>query len=394
MSDDLGLSFDDGEGERGRHRHRRRPGGSGGGKTAVALIVVVAILGCIGGGVWYGFDKIQNLLAAPDYNSGGSGEVQVSILANQTATQIGAELEKLDVVKSQKAFVEAAKDNPRSKEIQPGVYKLRKQMRAADALLLLLDRDQSRQVLKFTVPEGKTVIDTLNIITKETKIPLADLQEAAKDPKALGVPDFWFKRNDGKQVKPSIEGFLYPQTYEFDPGTNAKQMLTEMVGHFIEVATTLKFVDRVQAERGISPYEALITASLSQAEAGVAEDLAKIARVTYNRVYKAKIPLQYDVTANYWLQLNGKPMKPSSALTAAELDDKSSPYNTTSVKGLPIGPINNPGEAALKGAMDPPAGDWIFFVAIDKAGHSAFATTDAEHEANKKIACQNGVLTC
>ncbi len=121
MSDDLGLSFDDGEGERGRHRHRRRPGGSGGGKTAVALIVVVAILGCIGGGVWYGFDKIQNLLAAPDYNSGGSGEVQVSILANQTATQIGAELEKLDVVKSQKAFVEAAKDNPRSKEIQPGV---------------------------------------------------------------------------------------------------------------------------------------------------------------------------------------------------------------------------------------------------------------------------------
>jgi UPF0755 protein len=87
-------------------------------------------------------------------------------------------------------------------------------------------------------------------------------------------------------------------------------------------------------------------------------------------------------------------MKPSSQLTQAELDDKNSPYNTWSVKGLPAGPINNPGEAALKGAMEPPAGDWIFFVAIDKAGHSAFATTDAEHEANKKIACQNGVLTC
>jgi UPF0755 protein len=65
-----------------------------------------------------------------------------------------------------------------------------------------------------------------------------------------------------------------------------------------------------------------------------------------------------------------------------------------SVKGLPAGPINNPGEEALKGAMDPPPGDWIFFVAVDKQGHSAFATTDAEHEANKRIACQNGVLTC
>jgi UPF0755 protein len=393
-NDDLGLSFDENESDRGRHRHRRRAPGSGGGKTAIALIVVVAILGCIGGGVWYGFDKIQNLLAAPDYNSGGTGEVQVSILENQTATDIGAELEKLDVVKSQKAFVEAAKDNPRSKEIQPGVYKLRKQMRASDALLLLLDRDSSRQVLRFTVPEGKTVIDTLAIIAKSTNIPLADLQAAAKDPKALGVPDFWFKRNDGKTVTPSIEGFLFPQTYEFDPGTNAKQMLTEMVSHFMEVATALKFVQRVEAERGITPYEALITASLSQAEAGVPEDLAKIARVTYNRVYKVKIPLQYDVTANYWLQLNGKPMKPSSQLTQGEHDDNSSPYNTWSVKGLPAGPINNPGEAALKGALDAPAGDWIFFVAIDKQGHSAFATTDAEHEANKKIACQNGVLTC
>jgi UPF0755 protein len=393
-NDDLGLSFDEGEGDGERGRHRRRPRAAGGGKTAIALIVVVAILGCGVGGVWFGFNKLSGLFDAPDYNSGGTGEVQVQIFEGQSATDIGAKLEELDVVKSQKAFVEAAKDNPRSKEIQPGVYKLRKQMRAADAVLLLLDRDQSRQLLKFTVPEGKTVIDTLAIVAKATNLPLADFQAAVKDPKALGIPDFWFKRNDNKPVTPSVEGFLFPQTYEFDPGADAKTILTEMVGHFIEVATKLKFVDRVQAERGISPYEALITASLSQAEAGVPEDLAKIARVTYNRVYKVKIPLQYDVTANYWLQLNGKPMKPSSQLTQAEIDDKNSPYNTWSVKGLPAGPINNPGEAALKGAMEPPAGDWIFFVAIDKAGHSAFATTDAEHEANKKIACQNGVLTC
>lgn len=396
-NDDLGLSFDENESDRGRHRHRRRPGGSGGGKTAIALVIVVAILGCIGGGVWYGFDKIQNLLAAPDYNSGGSGEIQVEILANQTATDIGAKLQELDIVKSQKAFVEAAKDNPRSKEIQPGVYRLRKQMRAADALRLLLDRDQSRQLLRFTVPEGKTVIDTLNIIAKETEIPLADFQAAAKDPKALGVPDFWFTRSDGKTAPQSLEGFLFPQTYEFNPGATATDILKEMVAHFIEVATKLKFVERVQSERGgITPHEVLTTASLAQAEAGVSADIGKIARVAYNRTYKVRpaMPLQFDVTANYWLQVNGKDPKFSGKLTEAELDDPNNPYNTTSRTGLPVGPINNPGAAAIEGAMNPPAGDWLYFVAIDKNGNSAFANNLADHNKNVRQACANGLDLC
>jgi UPF0755 protein len=129
-----------------------------------------------------------------------------------------------------------------------------------------------------------------------------------------------------------------------------------MVSHFMEVAAKVKFVDRVQAERKISPYEALVVASLSQAEAGVPEDLGKIARVAYNRTYKKKppMPLQFDVTANYWLQLNGKPTKPSGQLTASELDDPNNPYNTVSKAGLPLGPINNPGEGG-SGRRDGPA---------------------------------------
>ena len=106
------------------------------------------------------------------------------------------------------------------------------------------------------------------------------------------------------------------------------------------------------------------------------------------------MPLQFDVTANYWLQLNGKPTKPSGQLTQSELDDPNNPYNTVSKLGLPIGPINNPGEAAMTGAMDPPVGDWIFFVAVDKAGHSAFAVTAAEHDKNVRQACANGVALC
>jgi len=233
--DDLDLAFDE-ESERGRHRHRRRRSGRGGdsagrgrgGRTAVALLMSLVVVAALAGAVWYGFDKLGDFFKAPDYNSGGTGEVTVQVLENQTAAQIGAELERLDVVKSQKAFVQAAKENPRSKEIQPGVYKLRKQMRASDALLLLLDRETSRQVLRFTIPEGKTVKEVLDIAAKATNIPLADFQAATKDPVAAGVPDWWFNRRDGKPAAKSIEGFLFPQTYEFNPVTEQYERVADM----------------------------------------------------------------------------------------------------------------------------------------------------------------------
>jgi UPF0755 protein len=225
---------------------------------------------------------------------------------------------------------------------------------------------------------------------------VAQFAAAAKDPKKLGVPDFWFNRTDGKKVTLSVEGFLFPATYDFDPDATAEEMLRQMVAQFLQVADEMKFVDTVQAERGgISPYEALMVASLAQAEAGVPEDLGKIARVAYNRVYTGKFDcgcLQFDVTINYGLELAGKPTKASKDLLQSELDDRSNPYNSYVYKGLPPTPINSPGKAALEAAMRPPKGGWLYFVAIDKQGHSAFATTLAEHERNKATARKNGVL--
>lgn len=361
----------------------------------IALVLTLVILAALGGGVWYGFSKVSSFFTAPDYNSGGTTEeVVVEVKKNQTAADIGQELFNSGVVKSQKAFVQAADGNPRSKQIQPGYYKLRKQMRAADALKLLIDRDSSRVVKKLTVPEGKTAKEILALAAQGTGLPDAEFEAAAKDPIALGVPAFWFNRQDGKPGAKGIEGFLYPSTYEFPPTVTAPEVLKAMVAEFLKVATELGFVDRVQAERHVSPYEALITASLSQAEAGIPDDLGKISRVAYNRVYKAKMPLQFDVTANYWLQINGKQKEHSGKLSPAELDDPNNPYNTVSKLGLPFGPINNPGEAALKGAMDPPAGDWLYFVAIDKTGRSEFATTIADHQRNIQTACKNGVPLC
>ncbi|GAA2661486.1 endolytic transglycosylase MltG [Paractinoplanes durhamensis] len=396
MIDELDLAFDE-HAERGRPRHRRgagREGKKGSGKSGVAFLMAFVLLALLGGGVFVGYNKVKGFFTAADYDGPGTDAVQVTVEKDATLTDIGNTLVDKDVVKSTKAFVNAAGENPRSKNIQSGTYNMKKQMSAKNAVTMLLD-PKSRITAGVTIPEGTTSMQAFGILAKATKIPLKDFQTAAKSPTDLGVPPFWFNRRDGKPAaKTSIEGFLFPDTYEFDPKLDAKQILSVMVKRFVDVTTEMGFVDNVQNTLSVSPYEALIVASLSQAESGVPEDLPKVSRVAYNRAYKAKMPLQFDVTANYWLELNGKDAKHSGKLTPQELDDPKNPYNTKSKLGLPLGPIDSPGQAALQGSMQPAAGNWLYFVAIDKAGHSAFTDSLTQHDKNIQTACKNGVPLC
>ncbi|MFY1632549.1 endolytic transglycosylase MltG [Solwaraspora sp. WMMB335] len=397
MIDELDLAFED-RAEKGRHRRgarRKKSAGGGRGKTVAALLVTLLLLGALGGGVWYGFDRVQSFLTTPDYDGGGTGEVVVQVRPGDTATDIGNTLVEAGVVKSTKAFTSEARTNSRSQNIQPGFYRLRLQMSAATALSLLLDLE-NKVSNRITIPEGRTAKQMYQALAEATDIPAEEFAAAAADPLALGIPDWWLTRTDGKQVDASAEGFLFPDTYDFDPNLTATDILKLMVDRFLTVTGEMEFAERVQAERGgISPYEALIVASLAQAEAGIAEDLAKVARVAYNRVYSGSFPcscLQFDVTVNYYWELTGQPTKASKDMTRDELYDDSNPYSTHAHSGLPPTPINNPGKVALEGAVDPPDADWHYFVAIDKEGRSAFAETLDEHNANIQIARENGIL--
>ncbi|MGN9768033.1 endolytic transglycosylase MltG [Micromonospora sp. SD12] len=400
MMDDLDLGFDEQDrGEKGKHRRgavRKRKGGSGGGgrgKTVLALLLAFVLLGTIGGGAFYGFDRVQSYFVTPDYDGAGTGEVTVEIKQGALIADMANALVAADVVKSAKAFIEAAEANARSKNIQPGTYKLRKQMSGESAVTAMLDL-KNRIVNGVTIPEGRTAKNVYKLLSAETKIPVKDFEAAAKDPIARGVPDWWFKRSDGKKVKPSIEGFLYPDTYEIPPKATAETIIELMVENFLSVTGEMQFADRVQKERGgISPYEALIVASLAQAEAGNKDDLGKVARVAYNRVF-GEFPcncLEMDVTVNYYLELTGQKTKTSGQMTAADLDNPKNPYNRK-LPGLVPTPINNPGKQAMEGAMDPPVGKWLFFVAIDKEGHSEFAETYEEHLKNEAKAKEAGII--
>jgi UPF0755 protein len=145
MIDDLDLAFDERErdtSEKGRHRRgyvRKRNGKSGGaGKTVLALLMALVLLGGLGGGAWYGFDKVQGFFSAEDYDGPGTGEALVEVKQGHTATDIANTLFGAGVVKSAQAFIEAAEENSRSKN-SVGSYKVQGDARRG-RLTILLDR--------------------------------------------------------------------------------------------------------------------------------------------------------------------------------------------------------------------------------------------------------------
>lgn len=412
MIDDLDLAWEEQyrshRGQRGRRppqnqnrpsRGRSRKDKGRGKRSFGALFVSLILLVALGGGVYYGVGWIQDKFTAADYTTTGTETVTIEVKDGDTATEIGNTLYAAGVVKSAKAFVNVASADPRSRNIQVGLYKLFKPMPAKDALALLLNPEKYRVVNGVTIPEGMITVDIYKAFSKATGIPVKDFQTAAKDPVKLGVPADWFKRTDKRKVPKtkSIEGFLYPATYEIPADPTATSILKMMVAKFISVTDDIDFMNTVKAERGgVSPYEALIVASILEQEATTPVDYAKVARVLYNRVYSGDFPcdcLQIDSAVNYWIKLQGKSGKDSDNLLHSELHNPDNPYNTHDVAGMPAGPIGNPGEAALKAAMKPADGPWLFFMTVDKKGTMAYAVDYQGHLANVRKACDNGVLT-
>ncbi|GAA4589567.1 endolytic transglycosylase MltG [Actinoplanes octamycinicus] len=358
----------------------------------------LVLLGLLAGGGWYAYSKVKGFFVDDDYPGPGGAEAIVEIKSGQSATDIGTTLVQQKVVASVDAFTGAAKDNNRSKNIQAGWYKLRVEMKASDALAALLD-PKSRWVTKVTLPEGLSYQQTFQKLSEATKIPVAEFEKAAKNPIGLGVDESWFTRTDGKKVdKTDIEGFLYPATYELSPRADATGVLKAIIANFNAEMERLEFVATVQKTRGgISPYQALIVASIAQAEALKDVDMAKVSRVIYNRAYgdfDCKC-LGLDSTVNYWLRITGKKVKPSEKLTQADLHNPNNPYNTHDKSGLPPGPIGNPGEVALKGAMNPTNNfPYYYFISIDTKGTMAYGKTGEDHVRNTQLACKNGIPLC
>ncbi len=339
----------------------------------VGLLIVLAVLLGLLAVVAFGGKKLyDNAFGAADYTGAGSGMVLVQVGRGDSAGDIGATLVTKGVVKSAKAFTKAAKNNSASRKVQPGFYSLRLKMAAAQALTLLLDpKAQVRS--RVTLPEGISLAKVVERLTKFTELKRADVVAALGNPAVLGLPAY----AGGK-----VEGFLYPATYDVEPGSAAVDALALLTAEFADVAAELDLEARAKA-LGLTPYEVVIIASLVEAETPLDTDRPKVARVVLNRL-KAGMPLQFDSTVNYFRE------EKKARLT---LDDIAveSPYNTYKIKGLPPTPINSPGRKALEAALAPADGDFIYFITIDRVGNSLFTASYDEFLAAKRKAQREGV---
>jgi len=349
--------------EEAQRRKRRR-------RRVVLPLITLVVVAALGAAALIGGRSLTSRFGTtPDYTGSGSGEALVVVKPGDTATDIAATMVSQDVIKSEKAFANAAKQDARALGIQPGTYKLHKQMSGAAALQLILD-PSARLLSRVTVPEGLSVAATLKLISEKSKLKLADLVAAAKDVKALELPSY---------AKGKPEGFLFPDTYDLEPDTTAAGLLKSMVDEYKAKVDDAGLLQKAAAVN-LSPYEMVIVASLVEKETQQADERGKVARVIYNRLDQDFF-LGIDAAVLYGLN------RSSGGLSEADLA-KDTPYNNRIHKGLPPTPIANPGIASLQAAVAPAKGPWLYYV-LDAShpGHHLF-TDDRDVFNTAKAKCQ------
>lgn len=339
--------------ERARRRRRRR--------TVLVLALVVLV------GLGYGAYQLSGTLfdfggAAADYTGEGTGSVSIEVKSGDGAAAIGQTLAGVDVVKSADAFIAAAQADDRSLGIQPGVYMMRTQMSAQSALALLLD-PTAKLTKQLVIREGAIQADVEKDLATTLGVPIAQVQAAAKQIDQI-VPAGYLT----PKPPTSLEGFLFPATYDFNPGTTPLKAFQAITNQFTINDRDTGFSDAA-ASLKLTPYQLLTAASIAQAELIFPTDAGKVTRVILNRIAIDR-PLQVDPTSAYAAKIAG--VDP----TKIEYATYPSPYNTYLNAGLPPGPINSPGTEELTEAAHPEAGNWIYYVNGDAAGHLFFTADE------------------
>jgi UPF0755 protein len=342
-------------------------------RSGLAVLLALAVL--VGGG-WFaatkGYEKYLDWRQTDDYIGAGKDVIQITIPAGASISEMGSILVKADVVRSSKAFKNAAAKEPKSTSIQPGTYKLKTHLPASTAIAMLIDPAHNKVVKRVVVREGIRVTAAVKVLAKGTGLTEDQFNAALKDPSKLGLPAY---------AANNPEGFLFPDSYEVADTPDALTVLKGMTAEYAQVTASMNLESRAAA-LGLTPLQVLTVASLIEGEVNRAEDRPKVARAIYNRLEGKTesgqvMKLQLDSTVIYANNLDGK------LTTTNEQRALKSPYNTYVVDGLPPGPINAPGKASIEAALNPADGDWTYWVVVNPdTGETKFASTLAEHQKN------------
>jgi UPF0755 protein len=332
-------------------------------KSWIAALVSLAI---VGGGLTAGYftfrdafeggvSALINRLTVEDYDGEPGPSTVIIIEEGDTGEDVARKLLNADVIKSFDAIYRDMLNVELT--IYPGHYEFPTKIPGLEALQILL-AGENRVVVQVTIPEGLQMVEIVDVLTEELEVSeeaLLSAIEAAND------------------VYPgeTLEGWLFPASYTFDPGVTAEtiintmlaRMEAELEGHGLDVETG---------------FDILTLASIIQLEGRAEADMYKISTVFNNRLDR-NIALQSDPTVKYYYEGSIDSFQEGLA-------DSDNPFNTYVYPGLPPGPISSPGATAIDAAVNPALGDWLYFVAINLAtGETVFSETLAEHERAAEI---------
>jgi UPF0755 protein len=313
----------------------------------LAALIVVAAAGAL---AWLLLTPTATLRA---------GSIVVDVPAHEGVRGIASRLAQLDVVHSEHAFLALALVRGSVRQLKAGEYEIPVDASTADVLAQI----EAGRVRQHTVlhPEGATVAELARVLEAERLAPAADVIRVASDEK--------FLRSHGIEVR-SVEGYLFPDTYQFVRGLTTEEMLGRMVQR-MRSKLTPEVLARAKT-RGLRAHELLTLASIIEREAVVKDEQRLISAVFWNRL-RIDMPLQADPTVQYAVG------KQRGTLTRADLATDH-PFNTYRHTGLPPGPIASPGLGAIEAALDPAPVGYLYFVARDDRRHQ-FSTTVDEHNA-------------
>ena len=331
---------------------------------AALLLILVLAATAVGGYLWYSVEKPFGTIPAEG--------VFVTIPHGASRRTAGRLLEQGGVLRSALAFELYARRHPK-RTLVAGDYFFDHALNGKDVFWKLAEGDVFQQ--PFTVKEGETIFDIAHDIETAKYMTSEDFLKAAQDPSA--IKDLF---PDAK----SLEGFLFPATYNVPRHATGADLTGMMVHKFREAMTRLAPDGLKNADPAAQLGSIVTMASLVERETPKPVERPLVAGVFTNRLEK-NMPLQCDPTVIYALQMEGN-YKGTLTLKDLRMD---SPYNTYENKGLPPGPIGNPGEVALEAALHPAQTTYLYFVANTQGGHF-FSSTLAEH--NKNVARYHRLL--
>ncbi|MBL0225397.1 MAG: endolytic transglycosylase MltG [Geobacteraceae bacterium] len=299
------------------------------------------------------------------YLPAGDGSVvrDVSFPPGSGIRRLASELKAGGIIRSSWHFIMVTRLRGESHRLKAGDYRFNDGMTTAVVLRKLVTGDVDYR--KFALPEGYSIHQAAELLEQKGYFRRDGFLEKCRDPELLN--------RLGLRVS-SVEGYLYPATYNLSRGGSEEQLISQMVAQFEKKYAELSVQEG--AGGGLSRHALVTLASLIEKEAVSPEEKPLISSVFHNRL-RIGMPLQSDPTAVYGVRaFAGK-------VTRDDIERRS-PYNTYLIKGLPPGPIGNPGAGALEAALHPAVTQYLYFVARQDGTHQFSRTLDEHNRAVQK----------